>query len=351
MPGNWETQGFGTPIYTNFNYPWPVTPPYVPAANPTGVYRLWFDVPAAWLDGGHTVCLAFEGVNNAFYVHVNGEEIGYSQDSCLPAEFDVTHALAPGRNLVAVQVMRFSDGSYLEDQDHWWLSGLYRAVHLVAKPAVHVSDFYVRTPLELAGPGVLAKAWVDADVHVTGPSVEALKGVTVRAEVYSLPLPGEGGEPTLILPASTHAVCQEDFWVAVDTTDKASQTDAGFGALVRVRGLDLAAADAAPRLWSAEAPHLYALVLTLLAPDGSVLEAESTQVGLRVVDIVDRQLRVNGVPVYVKGVNRHEHDERAGKALTDAGMLQDILLMKQMNFNAVRCSHYPNDVRWCEGEG
>lgn len=159
VPGNWETQGHGVPIYTNFNYPWPVTPPYVPSANPTAVYRLWVDVPPAWTAGGHRVFLHFGAVNNAFYCHVNGEEVGYSQDSCLPAEFDVTAVLKPGRNLVTATVIRFSDGSYLEDQDHWWLSGLYRSVYLLAKPAVHVADFFVKTPMELKPDGSVDKCW------------------------------------------------------------------------------------------------------------------------------------------------------------------------------------------------
>ena len=159
VPGNWETQGHGTPIYTNFNYPWPVTPPFVPATNPTGVYRRWLDVPPSFVSGSHRLFLHFAAVNNACYVSVNGTEIGYSQDSCLPAEFDATPYLVPGRNLVTVTIMRFSDGSYLEDQDHWWLSGLYRDAFLLAKPSTHVADYFVRTPLELADDGSVVKCW------------------------------------------------------------------------------------------------------------------------------------------------------------------------------------------------
>ena len=373
VPGNWETQGHGTPIYTNFNYPWPVTPPWVPTANPTGCYRLWVDVPAAWLASSdstpsHRVLLHFEAINNAAYVHVNGAEVGYSQDSCLPAEFDVTTALKPGRNLITVQVLRFSDGSYLEDQDHWWLSGLYRDVWLLAKPATHIADFFVRTPLELtpaSGPGgapTITKAWVDADVHLVGPSPEALAGVTVRAEVFRLPRadlestlePGATAAPDLpgnavpAVPAATFKADDTDHWVAVDSTDKATQAEAGFGGLIKVRAVDLTAGPTPPALWSAEEPNLYALVLTLVGPDGSVLEAEATQVGLRTVEVSDRALKVNGVPIYVKGVNRHEHEERRGKTVTEESMVADIRAMKRFNFNAVRNSHYPNAVRWYE---
>jgi len=336
------------------------------------------DVPPAWLApsaGGspppstpsHRVLLHFEAINNAAYVHVNGVEVGYSQDSCLPAEFDVTAALKPGRNLVTVQVLRFSDGSYLEDQDHWWLSGLYRDVWLLAKPATHIADFFVRTPLELApggGPGgapTVTKAWVDADVHLVGPSPEALAGVTVKAEVFRLPradlesrlepgavtAPALSGAATPAAPAATFKADNTDHWVAVDSTDKATQAEAGFGGLIKVRAIDLTAAGS-PALWSAEEPNLYALVLTLVGPDGSVLECESTQVGLRTVEVSDRALKVNGVPIYVKGVNRHEHDERRGKTVTEETMVADIRAMKRFNFNAVRNSHYPNAVRWYE---
>ena len=351
----------------------------MPSANPTGCYRLWVDVPAAWLatagsgtgspTPSHKVSLHFEAINNAAYVHVNGVEVGYSQDSCLPAEFDVTAALRPGRNLVTVQVLRFSDGSYLEDQDHWWLSGLYRDVWLLAKPATHIADFFVRTPLELApgaGPGGVpgvAKAWVDADIHLVGPSRDALAGVTVRAEVFRLPradlettleagaatAPDLSGTAIPALPAATFKADDTDHWVAVDSADKATQAEAGFGGLVKVRALDLTAAGGdPPALWSAEEPNLYALVLTLVGPDGTILEAEATQVGLRTVEVRDRALRVNGVPIYVKGVNRHEHEERRGKTVTEETMVADIRLMKRFNFNAVRNSHYPNAVRWYE---
>jgi beta-galactosidase len=348
----------------------------VPDANPTGCYRLWVDVPAAWLASSgtspsHRVFLHFEAINNAAYVHVNGQEVGYSQDSCLPAEFDVTSFLRPGRNLVTVQVLRFSDGSYLEDQDHWWLSGLYRDVWLLAKPAVHISDFFVRTPLELGPPTApgstapsVTKAWVDVDVHLVGPTREALAGVAVRAEVYRLPRAdletrlGEGvkegapalpGGAALVVPPATFKVEDTDHWVAVDSADKATQADAGFGGLVKVRAVDLMAGDGGPpALWSAEEPNLYAVVLTLVGPDGTVLEAESAQVGLRTVEVSDRALKVNGVPIYVKGVNRHEHEEQGGKTVTEASMVADIRLMKRFNFNAVRNSHYPNAVRWYE---
>ena len=215
------------------------------------------------------------------------------------------------------------------------------------------------------GPGgapTITKAWVDADVHLVGPSPEALAGVTVRAEVFRLPRadlestlePGATAAPDLpgnavpAVPAATFKADDTDHWVAVDSTDKATQAEAGFGGLIKVRAVDLTAGPTPPALWSAEEPNLYALVLTLVGPDGSVLEAEATQVGLRTVEVSDRALKVNGVPIYVKGVNRHEHEERRGKTVTEESMVADIRAMKRFNFNAVRNSHYPNAVRWYE---
>ena len=186
---------------------------------------------------------------------------------------------------------------------------------------------------------------IDADVQLVAPPQDALKGCKLRAEVFKLDK-DDATKATRALDAVDFVVADADFWPAVDAADKPDRAAAGFGGLVQVRGLDMMAAKQAPELWSAEAPNLYALVLTLVAADGAVLECESTHVGLRVVDIVDRQLRVNGKPILVKGVNRHEHDAARGKATTDAGMVEDIKLMKRFNFNAVRCSHYPNAERW-----
>lgn len=345
VPGNWETQGHGTPIYTNFKYPWPVEPPFVPAENPTGCYRRVFqlddlDLPSDWEDS-RRVFLLFEAVGSAFYCWLNGSWVGYSQDSCLPAEFDVTPLLEPGENVLAVQVMRWSDGSYLEDQDHWWLSGISRDVVLLAKPATHISDYGVTMPLTFAADGTLESARLELHIHAEARSPDAWKGTRVQAVLHSC----DAAEPPHELPAVD---LKPGIWIAADTTAKPSRALAGHGATAKM-SYDLAdSASGLPRLWSAETPHLYVLVLTLVGPDGTHIESESCQVGFRQVAITDRALRVNGRRVMIRGVNRHEHDPLRGKAVTEASMVQDIKLMKQLNFNACRASHYPNHPRWYE---
>eukprot|EP00884_Botryococcus_braunii_P014326 jgi/Botrbrau1/22895/Bobra.0065s0048.1 len=344
VPGNWEMQGHGIPIYTNFQYPWPVTPPFVPAANPTGCYRTSFNIPEDWQ--GKRIFLTFEGVNNAFYCWVNGESVGYSQDSCLPAEFDVTCHVKVGRNTLAVQVMRFSDGSYLEKQDHWWLSGLYRQVGLLAKPAVHIANYVVRTPLELSLEGTPTSARVEVDVYLSARQREDLEGLVVEVELHRVD-PGDPSKTELVKGGLQGGVLDTDHWVATDPAGCSSLQEMGVGGLARV-SLDVLEAAGQVHLWSAEEPNLYILVLTLLDKAGSPLESESCQVGVRRVEMRDCQLLVNGKAVLLKGVNRHEHDDRRGKAVTEEGMLADVVMMKRLNFNAVRCSHYPNATRWYE---
>jgi beta-galactosidase len=345
VPGNWETQGHGTPIYTNFKYPWPVEPPYVPEANPTGCYRRTFQLgdlhlPNDW-ENSRRVFLLFEAVGSAFYCWLNGTWVGYSQDSCLPAEFDVTRLLQPGANVLAVQVMRWSDGSYLEDQDHWWLSGISRDVVLLAKPAAHIADYAVSTPLTFAADGSLGSARLEISVHGEANTPDAWKGVQVQATLQTR----DGAAPPLELPA---ADMKPGVWIAADSTAKPSRALAGHGATAKI-SFDMAESGSGlPRLWSAETPHLYVLVLSLVDEAGVHIESESCQVGFRSVEVQDRQLLVNGRRVMIRGVNRHEHDPLRGKAVGEASMLTDIRLMKQLNFNACRASHYPNHPRWYE---
>ena len=316
VPGCWQMQGYDKPIYTNVKYPWPAELfPRVPADNPTGCYRTTFELPAGW--DGRSVFLLFEGVESAFYLYVNGHEVGYSQGSRLPAEFDVTPYLARGTNTVACKVIRWSDGSWLEDQDHWWLSGIYRSVYLYAAPAVHVRDFFARTELDAN--------YTDATLRVTA----WLSGFGVgNVEDYSL--------SAALYDADGRRV------------GEAAETKLQYGKDWEVPHVELSQHVANPRKWSAEAPHLYTLVLTLRDPAGETIEAESCKVGFRGVEITGGQLLVNGKAVLLKGANRHDHDDRRGKAVTEESMLADIRLLKRFNFNAVRTSHYPNDPRFCE---
>ena len=317
VPSNWQMQGYGVPMYTNVQYPFPPdNMPQVPHEdNPVGCYRLHFTVPEAWQ--GRQVFLVFDGVDSAFYLWINGQEVGYSQDSRLPAEFNITPYLRPGDNALAVRVYRWSDGSYLEDQDFWRLSGIYRSVYLFATPPVHIRDFWVQTPLDAA----YRDATLRVRAHVRNYGKAEARGYTLEVQLHD-----PAGKPVFVEPLTAA--------VAVTPGDEAVLM---FEEPVRN-----------PYKWSAEHPTLYTLLLTLKDSQGTVLEVESCRVGFRQVEIRDGKILVNGVPVYFRGVNRHEHDPDTGHTVSLESMVQDILLMKRMNINAVRTSHYPNDPRWYE---
>ncbi|WP_333850977.1 beta-galactosidase [Leclercia sp.] len=313
VPSNWQMQGFDTPIYTNVTYPIAVNPPFVPAENPTGCYSLTFDMDARWLESGQTR-LVFDGVNSAFYLWCNGLWVGYSQDSRLPAEFDVSSFLRPGSNRLAVMVLRWCDGSYLEDQDMWRMSGIFRDVTLLHKPDTHIADYHVVTEL-------------NADYD--------------RAEL----------QLALTLGGSDYAGCEVNvnLWRAGECI--ASATGTPGSAIVDERGywqerVNVSLKVDQPALWSAEIPALYRLTLVLRDGQGQVLDVEACDVGFRRVDISNGLLKLNGKPLLIRGVNRHEHHPERGQVMDEATMRRDIELMKQHNFNAVRCSHYPNHPLW-----
>lgn len=272
VPSNWQMLGHGRPHYTNVMYPFPVDSPRVPTENPTGCYYREFDLPAAWT--GLHVWLRFEGVDSVFHVWVNDQAVGFSKGSRLPAEFDITSVVRPGRNTVAVRVSQWSDGTYLEDQDMWWLSGIFRDVYLLARPPTHLADIRVHAP-----------AWGELDVQTD--------------------IVGDGVVETELL------------------------------------------GDSGPRrLWSAEDPHLYTLLVKLKDRQGQLMEVVPQRVGFRTVEIQGDRFLVNGVAVKLKGVNRHESHPDHGRAVPLAAMIEDVRLMKQHNINAVRTSHYPDDPRF-----
>ncbi|PPA28921.1 beta-galactosidase [Aeromonas jandaei] len=315
VPGNWQldaaypatrplTDG---PIYTNIKYPFPCDPPRVPAENPIGCYSREFELPADWLASGQSRII-FDGVSSAFHLFCNGRWVGYSQDSRLPAEFDLTPYLQAGRNRLAVLVLRWSDGSYLEDQDMWWLSGIFRSVSLLHKPARHLMDIRVTPELDAC--------YRDGRLKIALLAANAA-GLSVEANLY------DGGErvATLRQPIGTQTIDEKGAY-----DDRAELW------------LDVAA----PHQWSAETPHLYRLTLTLLDEQGQAIESEAYDVGFRTVEIRGGLLRVNGQPLLIRGANRHEHHPAKGYAIDRATMERDLLLMKRHNFNAVRCSHYPN---------
>jgi beta-galactosidase len=324
VPSNWQLHGFGRPIYINQPYPFAPEnpdPPNIPSHyNPVGSYRTTFTVPAGWQ--GRRVFLHFAGVKSAFYLWVNGEAVGYSQGSMTPAEFDVTPWLHEGENLLAAQVFRWSDGSYLEDQDTWRLSGIYRDVFLYSTPLVHIADFAVRTDLD--------DDYRDVTLLVR-PRLRAFGGASAEGWRVEAQLYDAGREPVLESPLSIDAT-------AVLKEKRPQRGNTPFG-LLEGRVAD-------PLKWTAETPDLYTLVLSLKDADGALVETESTRIGFREVEIRDGRLLLNGRPIRLYGVDRHEHDPETGQAIPFERMAQDAELMKQNNINAVRTSHYPDDPRW-----
>ena len=320
VPGNWETQGYGTPIYTNSKYPFPTNPPWIDESdNPVGMYRREFTLPGDWL--GMQVVLHFGGVSSACTVWVNGQLAGYSEDSRLPVEFDVTGLVRPGVNTLAVKVLRWCDGSYLEDQDHWRLSGIHRETLLLARPRAGIEDLAVRT---IPSGDARTEPWtLQLRPEIRNLDDADLSRWSVEAQLFD-----DRRRPVLEQPATLEATKIANEWYP--------QRDNVAFPLLETQ-LD------SPRLWSAEHPYLYRLVVALKDADGQVVESTSTSVGFRHVTVQDGQLLVNGRSIKLAGVNRHDHDARNGKTVSREGMLEDVLLMKRFNFNAVRTSHYPND--------
>lgn len=306
VPGSWELQGFDAPIYTDTRYPFPPDPPYVPGDyNPVGAYVREFTLPRGWED--MDVFLDFEGVESAFYCWVNGEFAGYSEDSRLPAHFNVTGLLKKGKNTLAVKVFRYSDGSYLEGQDYWRYSGIGRSVYLYARPQSRVEDFLLSAPL--------VHGYRDGDFALR----LLLHGAQAGQKVMVKVIDPQGNvilseDRTLSGPADTVMTVSRMF------------------------------SDVLP--WNAETPNLYTLTVSLSDSRGQSLEAFAHPFGFRTVEMWNGQVLVNGVPVLFKGVNRHEHSPETGRTITVESMLEDIRLMKQFNINAVRNSHYPNNYQW-----
>ena len=305
VPGLFEMNGYGDRIYTNVTYPWnnehPVNPPYIgERENYVGSYRQTFKVPGDWK--GQKVYIHVGSATSNLRLWVNGKYVGYSEDSKMEAEFDLTDFLKYGDdNLFAMQIMRWCDGSYIEDQDFWRFTGIAREVYLYSRPELHIEDFGIETVLDAA----YRDARLTADVRTTGDGTVSF--------------------------CLTDADGRQVFRTSAATSDCKAALD------MPVR---------APRKWSAEDPYLYTLEMTLTDADGSELECVAQKVGFRSVEIRDRQLLVNGQPILIKGADRHEMDPEGGYVVPVSRMVQDIRIMKQMNINAVRTSHYPDDPRW-----
>lgn len=315
VPGNWQLQSdkYDPPVFTNIKYPFEPNPPFVPKEyNPTAVYKRSFSVPAAW--NGREIFVHFAGVQSAMYLFINGQKVGYSEDAMLPAEFNITRYLKKGNNEITVQVFNWSDGSYLEDQDFWRLSGIYRDVYLFATPATRMRDFSVYAELDNAYKN--AQLNVKVDVQNLNPAknenyylqytLKDPSGKTVATEKSPVFSVAKGGEKTISMQSQIEN----------------------------------------PLKWTAETPNLYQIGIELMSEKGASVQAFVTNTGFRKVEIKEGLLLVNGKVIVIKGVNRHEFDPYTGRTVTRESMIEDILLMKTHNINAVRTSHYPNQPLW-----
>ena len=322
VPSNWEIKGYGTPIYTNIRYPHPSQPPLIMAdvpdhftasrePNPVGSYRRTFTVPGDW--NGRKTFIHFDGVSSAFYLWINGQQVGYSEGSRTPAEFDITDYLKPGNNVLAVEVYRWSDGTYLEDQDFWRLSGIFRDVYLFSTPRIRIRDLFVLTDFD--------EAYRDADLGVT-VTLENMNERAARCRVRASLVDASGAKTLLGESDPLEVVPGNEFSVTINRMVES------------------------PLKWTAETPNLYTVVVELLDAQDQVREVRACRAGFREIEIRNQQVCINGVPVLFKGVNRHEHDPDRGHALELSSMVRDLELMKQYNVNTVRTCHYPNMPVW-----
>lgn len=303
IPSNWEFAGYDKPIYTNTIYPFKCEPPEPPKEyNPTGIYRKKVNIPSSWFE--KEVFLHFEGVRSFFYLWINGKRIGFSKDSCTPAEFRVTEHLKPGENTIVVEVLKWCDASYLEDQDMWWFAGIYRDVYLYTLPKLHIKDVFVRAELDSNYKD--AKLFVDVDLR--NFQDEKVK------DLLTLSLINPNGEKQILEKAEIEVDAEKSLCFCFDIKD--------------------------PLKWSWETPWLYVLCVELKD------DKKKINFGFRKIEVKDGKLLFNGKLFYIKGVNRHEFDPKRGHAVTAERMIQDIKLMKQHNINTVRTSHYPNQTKW-----
>ncbi len=340
VPKNWELQGYDVPIYTNMGYPFDYSdpnephvlqtgsdpeighphPPFVPSNNPTGCYVTTFDIPADW--ESRRTLISFEGVESAFYLWVNGEMVGYGQDSKLPSEFDLTEYVRAGANTLAVQVMRWSDGTWLEDQDYWHLSGIQRSVLLYSKPQGHLRDYKFQTVFDEDYENATLQGWCFMN------EVAGLTEYSVKLRM----LDADGNE---VVPETQARIShQTPMYIRND-----GPTPEYCAALFEIPV-------ESPKKWTAETPYLYTVLMTLVDGAGTEVDFESCRVGFRQVELKNDIICLNGKRLVFRGVDRHEHDAEWGRAVPLEKMRAEIVAMKQLNFNAVRTSHYPDDSRW-----
>ncbi len=313
VPSCWQMEGYGRPHYSNINYPFPVNPPFVPSENPTGCYVRDFELARNW--EGKRIILRFEGVDSFYHVWINGQLAGMSKGSRNAAEFDVTDMVHTGKNRIAVRVLQWSDGTYLEDQDQWWLSGIFRNVSICAVPELDIYDIFTKSLLD----ATYKNGILDMELTVNNSGEKAVKDIQIEAE---------------LLDAYGQTV-------SAGTVD-AGEIGAGKSVTLRMNSI---IKEVSP--WTAETPYLYTLLLALKDKNG-VTEYKSVKTGFRIVEMKNSNLLINGVAVRFRGVNRHEFDTDLGRALTLDSLEKDLLLLKRHNVNSIRTSHYPDSVQFYE---
>jgi len=328
VPGNWELQGFGTPIYTNITYPFKHDAPKVTSEpekkftsflqrNPVGSYSTTFTIPESWHQ--KQVFINFGGVLSAMYVWINGQKVGYSENSMSPAEFDITNYIHKGENKLAVEVYRWCDGSYLEDQDIWRLSGIFRDVELIARPQTFISDFFVKAVPD----NLFDNANISIDLNIDNRSTQNIQGLHIDAEVTGFSVQGDRIDLS--------------FAGKVPAVKKSKQAAVELKSLIKQ-----------PRLWSAETPDLYHLIIKLKNNKNEIVDKAECYFGVRKIEVRGDVFYINGKAVKLKGVNRHEQHPRTGRHVSRKTMIRDLELMKQANINMIRTCHYPDDPLFYE---
>ncbi|KAB8125865.1 DUF4981 domain-containing protein [Gracilibacillus oryzae] len=316
VPAHWQLQGYDYPQYSNVRYPWiehdEITPPFAPTNyNPVGQYVTSFELPEDWVD--QPVIINFQGVESAFYVWLNGELVGYSEDTFTPAEFNLTPYLKDGENKLAVEVYRWSDASWLEDQDFWRLSGIFRDVYLYTLPELHLYDHRIRTTFDAEYKDAVLEVKADVVNYFTKKFANPILEIELL----------DDNQQSIVNHKSSLAISGTEY-TAIQTEIAIKQ----------------------PKKWSAESPYLYSLIFRIKNGEGELVEAFATKVGFRQFELINNIMHINGKRIVFKGVNRHEFTADHGRAVTTQDMVDDIVLMKRYNINAVRTSHYPNHPKW-----
>ncbi|UCD01393.1 MAG: DUF4981 domain-containing protein [Promethearchaeota archaeon] len=320
VPSNWQLHGYGIPIYTDSKYPYSIKRKKIPSIdheyNPVGSYRTEFRIPENWND--REIFIHFAGVKSAFYLWVNGKKVGYSQGSMTPAEFNITSYINKGKNILALEVYRWSDGTYLENQDMWRLSGIFRDVFLFSTSQIHIRDFFVYCDLDDNYKDAILKV----KIKIQNYGINQFNNHTIELKILD----------------KKYNIVSVDPRVKKSFNLKSNEE----------KLIELEKSIDNPSKWSAETPNLYNILLILKDTNDEILEVEQCKYGFRKVGIKNSQIYINGVPIIFKGVNRHEHDPDHGRAIPFSRMVQDIEILKQNNINAVRTSHYPNHTKWYE---